>query len=290
VKQLRIAAGPLEVVVLPAVGARLHRLRAFGQDLLRTPADPAIHRREPFAWGAYVMAPWCNRIAAGRVEVEGRIVALTPNHVDGSVLHGQVSASEWQVEATGPTAVACRVSAGGDGWPWTYAVWQQVEVLGSTVRVRQRLTNTSPWPMPAGLGLHPWFRQPVEVAIRAAAVHPSNVDPEPHSTPRPVDGPFDRRAGGPMPVGLDATWTTLDDPPVELAWPAAGLRATLRTSPPLDYIVAASLPGLDAVAVEPQTHAPQGLRRLLRGEPGGLAVLPPGGEISHAIRIEVERE
>mgnify|MGYP001794549893 CR=1 FL=1 len=29
-------------------------------------------------------------------------------------------------------------------------------------------------------------------------------------------------------------------------------------------------------ALEPETHAPQGLRRLLNGEPGGLAVVVPG--------------
>ena len=29
---VRIAGGPIEVEVLPAVGARLHRLRAFGQE------------------------------------------------------------------------------------------------------------------------------------------------------------------------------------------------------------------------------------------------------------------
>lgn len=57
---ITVANGPILAELLPDVGARLHRLRVFGQDLLRTPAEPAEHLRDPFRWGAYVMAPWCN--------------------------------------------------------------------------------------------------------------------------------------------------------------------------------------------------------------------------------------
>ena len=64
-RELHLGDGPLEAVLLPEAGARLHRLRAFGHDLLRTPSDADDHLREPFFWGGYVMAPWCNRLAAG---------------------------------------------------------------------------------------------------------------------------------------------------------------------------------------------------------------------------------
>ncbi len=62
-RELRVADGPLEAVLLPEAGARLHRLRAFGHDLLRTPSDPVDHLRDPIVWGGYLMAPWCNRLA-----------------------------------------------------------------------------------------------------------------------------------------------------------------------------------------------------------------------------------
>jgi len=61
---LTYASETVEAVVLPDAGARLHRLRVFGHDLLRTPNDPALHRADPFCWAAYVMAPWCNRLEA----------------------------------------------------------------------------------------------------------------------------------------------------------------------------------------------------------------------------------
>ena len=47
-EELRYSDGDVEVIVLPEAGARFHRLRAFGHDLLRTPDDPDTHHRDPF--------------------------------------------------------------------------------------------------------------------------------------------------------------------------------------------------------------------------------------------------
>jgi galactose mutarotase-like enzyme len=54
--------------------------------------------------------------------------------------------------------------------------------------------------------------------------------------------------------------------------------------------VAVASPGeIGAVAIEPQTHGPDPLRRLLHGEPEPLVRLPPGDELSLVVRIEVAR-
>ncbi|MBF8290957.1 MAG: putative aldose 1-epimerase (aldose mutarotase), partial [Chloroflexi bacterium] len=262
------------------VGARLHRLRVFGQDLLRTPRDPARHGREPFSWGAYVMAPWCNRIAATPTPVGNREVRIESNTTDGSAIHGQVYAVPWTVRADGSLAVR----GGGDGWPWPYEATLRVVVGGASLRIEQSLTNLGDVMMPAGIGLHPWFRRPMEVRIDAAAVLPSNVDPA--SEIEPVGGPFDLRALGAMQDDLDAAWLEVGDPAAELSWPTLGIRALVRTRSNAGVcIVAASPSGRDAIALEPQTHAPQGLRRYLAGAPGGLHPLAAGRTMRLAIEM-----
>jgi aldose 1-epimerase len=275
--------GEVEAVVLPEVGARLHRLRAFGHDVLRTPADPGVHARDPFAWGAYVMAPWCNRIAPGPVRVGSRRVSLRPNFPDGSAIHGEVYAAPWEPHSDG----SLHAMGGGNEWPWRYDVGLRVEIRSRTLHVDLTLTNLSDDSMPGGLGLHPWFRRPVAVAIRADTVHPSNTAVR--SEPEPVRRRFDLRALGEMPPDLDAAWTDLAEPPVELRWEDAGIGATMRTVPPAAYIVAASPGDRDAIAVEPQTHAPQGLRRLLEGEPGALSWVEPGRSLDLRIELAFER-
>ncbi len=275
--------GTVEVVVLPEVGARLHRLRAFGHDLLRTPGDPGEHVREPFFWGAYVMAPWCNRIEAGPVLLGSRRIALDSNFPDGSAIHGQVYARPWDRREDG----TLHVRGGGDGWPWAYEVGLRIEVVERSVRIGLTLVNLSSDPMPAGLGIHPWFRRPALVAIRGDAVYPSNAATE--AWPERVHGPFDLREVGEMSADLDATWTDLAEPAVELRWPDLGVRATMRITSPTVHVVAASPGHLDAIAVEPETHAPQGLRRLLNGEPGGLAMLDPGQSLGLGVELAFAR-
>ena len=282
-EEVRLASGSIEVVVLPEAGARLHRLRAFGHDLLPTPDDHAMHLRDPFSWGAYVMAPWCNRIDAEPVVVGPHRVELGPNFSDGSAIHGQVYDRPWQWSGDGTFTV----EAGGDGWPWRYEVMQQIEIGDRSLRLDYRLINRSPDPMPAGLGVHPWFIKPVLVAIRGDAVHPMNSGIQARA--EPVAGPFDLRALAPMPPDLDATWTELGTPQVELVWPAMGVGATMRITAPTIYVVATSPANRDAVAVEPQTHAVQGLWRLLNGQPGGLTMLGPEQELVLGIELAFER-
>ena len=201
-----VSDGDVEIEVLPDVGARLHRLRAFGHDLLRTPDDPATHRTDPFFWGAYVMAPWCNRLETGPVEVGGRRIDLPSNFFDGSAIHGQVYVRRWDDLGDGRFAIR----GGDDGWPWPYEVEVRYAVAERACSIELSLTDLGTDPMPAGIGIHPWFLRPAEVAIHGDAVFRSNIATEPR--PEPVEGPFDLREVGLMAEGLDATWTDLTEP------------------------------------------------------------------------------
>jgi aldose 1-epimerase len=283
VEQVEFSDGAIQVVVLPEAGARIHRLRAFGHDLLRTPADPEEHLRDRFFWGSYVMAPWCGRIDTGPVPIGARVVDLGSNFPDGTAIHGQVHTQPWERRGDG----TFYIEGGGDGWPWNYEARLRVEVREPTVRLDLSLVNRSSDPMPAGLGIHPWFRRPVRLAIRGDAYHSPNTATPPHA--ERVLGHFDLRKVGQMADDLDATWTDLADPPVELVWPDAEIRARMWSTPPVAYVVAASPSDVDAIAVEPQTHAPQGLRRLVQGEPGGLTMLGPGQSLGLTVELAFER-
>ena len=280
---LTFESDDIELVVLPEVGARLHRLRAFGQDVIRTPDDPREHIRDTFFWGAYPMAPWCGRVEAAPVVIGGRRVSLRPNFPDGTAIHGQVYATQWEVLDDR----ILRVRAGGDRWPWPYEVTLRADVRDAEVRLGFALTNLADEPMPAGIGVHPWFLRPLHVAIRADGVLSPNQATPPD--PAPVSGAFDLRELAAIPSDLDATWTDVGDPPVELYWPEAGIRCVMRAEAPSLYIVAASPGHLDAVAVEPQTNAPQAFRRLLNGEPGAPTMLAPNATLDLRVRLTFDR-
>lgn len=282
-RQLVIADGPIEVTLLPEAGARLHRLRAFGHDLLRTPDDPEAHVRDPFFWGAYVMAPWCNRIPAAPTPVAGRIVDVRANFADGSAIHGQVAAARWTPDVDGTT---CQVLAGEDGWPWAYEATMAATIDGAQLVLDVSVLNRSDGPMPAGVGLHPWWRRPVRVGVRATSVYPSNVRPP--DVPVPVGNRFNLRRPTDPPRGLDATWTGRSGP-IELEWPELGVAGTLTCSSSADHVAIATPDDPDATAVEIQTHAPDGLRRLQLGLPGAMHVLGPGERLGLTATLTVRQ-
>jgi aldose 1-epimerase len=257
----------------------VHSLRVRGHDLLRTPTDAAERAADPFFWGGFVMAPWCNRITPGPVTVGARVVDLPVNFQDGSAIHGQVYAAPWQQAAESSFVIA----RDGAGWPWPYRVEIDYAVDGAQLSIVQRLFNLADEPMPGGIGLHPWFPTPVEIAIHSDATYGSNKDSS--VEPRPVMGDLDLRSRTAMAAGVDAAWTDPGDPPVELWWPEYRLHAAMRAPFPTVHIVAAYAPERGAIAVEPETHAPQGLRRLLNGEPGGMTMIEPGEHIELPITL-----
>ena len=279
--EILVRSDDIELTILPDAGARLDGLRVHGRELLRRPIDPAEHEREPFFWGAYVMAPWCNRLTPGPVEFGDRVVDLQPNFNDGSAIHGQVYAVQW--EQTGDSSFA--VEREGDGWPWRYRVEADYSVERLRVAVTLRLRNLADAPMPGGIGLHPWFPVPVDVRIASDLTYGNATSSA--VEPRPVEGDLDLRQRGAIAEGVDATWKDPSETAFELWWPD-GLHATVRAPFPTLHVVAAYAPERGAIAVEPQTHAPQGLRRLVDDEPGAMTRIDPGGEIVLPITIDFD--
>lgn len=285
VEDLTLRGDELEIVLLPGIGARIHRIRAFGEDLLRTPKHATAHLDEPFFWGAYPMAPWCNRAPAGSTELAGRRVRLAANFPDGTAIHGLVSRVPWTVGSDGTLSV----TAGGDGWPWPHDVSLMPSVVGRTLELKYRLTNRADSPMPAGIGLHPWFRAPVEVRIPADAAYETNTGSA--AEPRRVSGALDLRRPAAPATGLDGTWTALREPAIDLRWPGLGIQARLdMTSEAAATCVALASPSsIDAIAIEPQTHGPDPLRRLANAEPDAPILLAPGDALRLVVRLTVAR-
>jgi aldose 1-epimerase len=162
-----------------------------------------------------------------------------------------------------------------------------VEVGDDEVRLGQTLTNLSDGAMPGGIGVHPWFAGRVKLAIHSAQVYASNTASS--AEPIGVSGALDLREPTEMEVGVDATWPLVSDPAVDMWWPDAGIHATLGVHNTTPHIVAANPGNRAAIAVEPETNAPQGLRRLLAGSPGALELLDPGAVLSLTSVIRFER-
>src|SRR5581483_6971729 len=153
------------------------------------------------------------------------------------------------------------------------------------------LTNTANEDTPGGLGIHPWWRAADGFRFRVPASEVFGLPADrlcgPH--PQAVDPGHDLRALAPPRWGLDHVWTALDAQLVELTWPDVAVAARLTFGERVRFVGVAAFEDFGAVAIEPQTHAPDGLGRLARGEPGAIGVLQRGQTLQVRYELTVQR-
>ena len=254
---LSLQAAALAVDLAPAVGGTIARFAVAGIDLLRPLSAEALAAGRASAAATYPLVPYSNRIANGILQVDGATWRLAPNW-PGSVhpMHGEGWSDAWQVVAqTRQQASLVQVYDGTGSWPFRYHARQDFRLDAGGLRVTLSVENREDRPVPAGLGLHPFFaRDPdTTLAFRAAAVWLGDRDILPvervavppewaHDAPRPVV------------TGLDNCFDGWDGRAV-IAWPSRGWRLELRASDPFRHAVVYTPPGRDYFCVEPVSHA-----------------------------------
>jgi aldose 1-epimerase len=153
---LALAGAGWELELLPALGGAIGALRYRHEDVLRPTPDGAT---DPLQTACFPLVPYANRIAGGRFSFAGRDVQLPLNFGDHpSSLHGVGWQRAWTVvESSADRAVLAQNHDGGDGWPWAWHAEQRFELDEGGLSVTLTLANKAREPMPAGIGLHPYF-------------------------------------------------------------------------------------------------------------------------------------
>jgi aldose 1-epimerase len=286
---VKMQSGSLEVEVLPEAGARLHRLRAFGYDLIRTPPNLEAYASEPFFWGGFPLIPWSNRIPGGQLVFGGKTYDVGVNNREdsgSSAIHGEAYGRPWTVESLGVFGF----TGGHFGYPGPFGAQQRYELDETTLHLTLSVSNQATVEIPAGLGIHPWWdaSSRLLVSIPATLTYPLAKD-IPSGDPQVVEGDLDLRALQAPAWGLDNLWTGLTGSSVTLLWPERRIRVDFGFSEEATHIVMATREDLRAIAIEPVTHATDGFRLLEEKRQGGIGVLAPGGNLSVAYTISVSQ-
>ena len=156
------------VVLDPRRGGTIRELKWHGRDVLRP--TPAQAGDDPFDTACFPMAPFVNRIAHGRFEFGGRTVQLERNwSEDPHPLHGQGWRKPWHVVSESASGATLRFEGGADEWPWRYRCEQHFHLQPDGLSVELSLENLSDGPMPAMLGLHPYFPDATQARMNARA-------------------------------------------------------------------------------------------------------------------------
>jgi len=255
---LELRRGAVRLMLDPRHGSAIREFEWRGQPIFRPASTSSVD--DPFEMACFPMVPFVNRVAHGRFQFGGHAVQLSRNwRADPHPLHGQGWQADWQVVAVSHSSATVRFEGGADEWPWRYGCEQRFALLPDGLSVELAVQNLSDAPMPAMLGLHPYFRDPAHALLRARLprvwLTESAALPREKITTPPAWRFDDGRAIGS--VSLDHCFSGWDGM-ATLRWPdySLDIRATGCA-----HLHVYAPPGRDFFCIEPQSAAAGALGR-----------------------------
>jgi len=259
------------VTLAPGHGGAIREFNWRGHDVFRP--TPAGKGTDPFDTACFPMVPYVNRVAHGRFEFAGHPVQLARNwSQDPHPLHGQGWKASWDVVSHSATRATLRFEGGADEWPWRYRSEQEFDLQPDSLSVELSIENRGDGPMPAMLGLHPYFpgadRARLEVKLPRVWLADGGALPL-EEVPTPAAWSF-ATGRAVREVALDHGFVGWSGPAV-LRWPD---RTVTLTAPECGFLHIYTPRIRDFFCVEPQNAAPGALGRT------EAATIAPGQRVS----------
>ncbi len=279
--------------IAPEWGASILNLgAASGRPVLRPVAPSTV--KSSSDTGCFPLMPYSNRIRDARFEFAGRTVELRPKPGSKLVQHGDVRNRPWQVERGSDTHLRCDFDSrefADMNWPWAFTARLEYLLHGPHCDISLMLTNVSGEPMPAGMGLHPYFQrlqdgQQPDVQFAAGGWYPTDENSLPLGSSQAI--PTDLDFGAARPVGesqIDAVFASWDGT-ARLSWPTRSL--TLTADNVFSHLVLFTAPD-GSLALEPVSHATDAFNLAAREVAGSdMKVLSPGQSLAGAVRLSLD--
>lgn len=283
-KRLCLAAGDYRLDLVPGCGGSVARFDWRGEPLFRRAKEDSI-----LEMACFPLVPFSNRIAFGKFAALGKTVQLSPNFPGSDhphPLHGFGWLQPWTIVEVGPSRATLEHRHAPGEWPWPYRARQRFTLSSDGLLHQLSIENTGDEPMPAGLGLHPYFpRTPrtiykglhrqvwqtsdegLPVGSHLAETARDWWDGKPIAT-KVVDTAFGQREGS-----------------LRVDWPETRLSLTILPSDNLPFTIVFSPAAADFFCLEPVTHGIDAVNS--ESEQEAMQVLAPGGSLDVSVRYRV---
>jgi aldose 1-epimerase len=289
-KTIELKAGPLRLVVDPAVGGSISAFEWHDGSgrwpVLRRCPDPL---EQVLDAASFPLVPYVNRIRDGRFTFRGREVRLQPNMAgDPSPLHGQGWLNPWKAEEQTATSASLTFRHEAGEWPWAYEARQRFQLNEERLSLELQCRNLSDDPMPCGLGFHPYFPCGSETVLNTEVEVAWTIDDKVLPVERvPATGRYDLRdrriCGQDLDNGFGG-WGG-EAAITDLNWPFS----VRLTSSDAKFFQVYSPPAGGIFVAEPVTHANAALNTPEDQWPElGMRVLASGETMNLSMRLAVE--
>lgn len=274
-----LAAGDWRAELVPEAGVAFRSLTLAGRDVLRRIPDGADPNNG--FHGAFIMAPWTNRLEDGRIVVGGVEHRMPINRpTEGNALHGFIRDLAWSVEEQ--DALRATFACALDHAPFRCSASLSVALSDAGLALSLALTNTGDAPTPMGMGWHPWFARPAGTRLQFRATTIFGRDARSISAgARPSAG---LNGDDAVLLGLDTHFAGWDGA-ATITWPD-GTGIAMRTEGDWARNLQVFAPrGGDVLCVEPVSHVPDAVNRPANAAHGAMHVLSPGASLDASLMI-----
>ena len=279
---LTLRAGESSLVLAPETGGAIVGWTFGATPKLRRPAPDAILHGDVRGLGCFPLVPFSNRIAYGRFAWDGREHVLDRNFGDHPhTIHGVGWQRAWTVVEAGVASAALTLQHDAAGeqarsWPFAFAAEQRFTLTANALHVALTLRNLHPSPVPAGLGLHPYFPSAGGAALRFNATHAwrntNSLPIERGAVPAEWNHSRGQRIGV---ASLDNCFTGWDGK-AGISWASNGHTLSIEADELFRHLIVYTPSGQDFFCVEPVSHMPDAINRMNSITDNGLRILAPG--------------
>jgi aldose 1-epimerase len=167
--------------LMPTCGGAVTRFAALaGERAVEffRPAPATLPEHLPvLATACFPLVPFSGRIRDAKLAFGGRTYDL-PRSLTGeaNARHGEGWLVPWRVERAGENEASLAYRGVGLGWPFAYSAGQRFELRQDRLIAEIWIENDGRHPMPAGIGLHPFFMATPEVQLTMRATRVWLVD------------------------------------------------------------------------------------------------------------------
>jgi aldose 1-epimerase len=291
-----LATGPSRLQLWPETGGAIVDWDFDGVSLLRPIPEEALAAHSARRLGSFPLIPYSNRINGALLSFGGVRHPLRPDaNGEPHSIHGNGWYTPWKIAERNASdlVLALDHKARGDAaldWPFSFRATQTFTLLETGLTIGLRIENQDSRPMPAGFGLHPYFRRSAtsQLSFSARSVWlngPDHLPSEKKSIPPAWS--FDK-PHSPSDVELDHCFAGWDGK-ARIVWPEDHLQLTLEASPVFSHLVVYTPTGRDFFCVEPVSHMNDGMSHLDGPDEHGVVILAPGDVLDGEVRFHLDR-
>lgn len=285
-----LSSGSFSMALAPFAGGSMSFWKKDTVDLMRPLSEQEWKNKDPNAKAMYPLVPYSNRILGGSFIYWGIRRIVPRNHpVVEHPLHGEGWQSEWNVDFVETNRAVLSFSHNGkSGFPFAYRAQNTFILQDNRLTVLMKLTNKGTFPMPCGLGLHPFFPKDDDTLVTFRtrtwwATNGGNVFDKPMKTPSEFQ----------FSNGIRISDVTLDDcfggcdGRVEMLWPSRHLKINITAQSDFNHMVVWSPKGENFFCVEPVTNTTDAFNLASHGIAGtGVKTLAPEETLNESVVFE----